>query len=180
GCLLFLLDRPTLLAELRRLARDQALAVGDDIVDCQEGQVLTMAPLVAITLLGFVLENNQFRTTALLRRGRQNQRLAHQRSSQHGVVGIRDQQHLLEANLVPNVNGQAIDFKRLADRDLVLSSTAFNNCKHLPFLSYTPRLTPLDTWQAWVERLAHCSLLSYTSAFSARGQRRLPAGARGI
>jgi len=89
-----------------------------------------MAATMAVALLRFVLENNQLFATTLLCGSCQHRSIIHEWSAYHGVVGIGDQQYLIKMNLLTDFNRKPVDLKRLADGNLVLSSTTFNYCKH--------------------------------------------------
>src|SRR6266571_7893545 len=109
---------------------NQALATGNNIVDRKNSEFLTMSPAMTNTLLRFVPENNQLFAATLLCGSCQHHSIIHEWSAYHGVVGIRDQQYLIKMNLLTDFNWKPVDLKRLADGNLVLSSTTFNYCKH--------------------------------------------------
>src|SRR5436305_9724652 len=89
-----------------------------------------MSPSMTNTLLSFVPENNQLFAATLLCGSCQHRSILQNGSAYHCVVGIRDQQYLIKTNLLTDFNRKSIDLKRLADGNLVLSSTTFNYCKH--------------------------------------------------
>src|SRR5271157_3358781 len=121
-----------------------------------------MASTMAVALLRFVLENNQLFAATVLCGSCQHHSVIYHGCAYHGVAGIRDEQYLINLDLLTGFNGMPVDLKRLADGIFVLSSTTFNYCKH-DFLSFSfpvPALsqTLMDTWKAWVESLSHSSV----------------------
>src|SRR5215469_220912 len=70
------------------LACNQALAIGNNIVDCEKGKLLAMTPTMPITLLSLILENNYLFAAALPAGSCQHRGIVHQRRADHSVVGI--------------------------------------------------------------------------------------------
>src|SRR5258706_8348576 len=77
-----------------RLAGNQTLAIGHNIIDCQDCQFLAMTAAVAITFLRLVLENNQFFAAGLPGSGGNHHRILYQGGAYHRRIRIRDQQHV--------------------------------------------------------------------------------------
>src|SRR5215831_18933393 len=69
-------------------ACNQALAIGNNIVDRKNSEFLTMSPAMTNTLLRFVPENNQLFAATLLCGSCQHHSIFHEGSADHGVVGI--------------------------------------------------------------------------------------------
>src|ERR1019366_3086465 len=89
-----------------------------------------MAAAVTIAFFGFVLEDDQFLAASLPIDGCQYLCIVDEGRTNLGVIGIGDQQHV-ERDLCTNLNGEPIHFELLAHGNLILSSTTFNNCKHV-------------------------------------------------
>src|SRR5579859_199601 len=119
------------LAERGSLACHQALASRDDVVDSEDGEFLAMTPAMPVAFLRFVLEDNQFLAARVFDGCCQHHRIRHHRRANHRVASVRDKQHFVKLYLLPHFDGQPVDFQLLAHGHLVLSSTAFNDCKHV-------------------------------------------------
>jgi len=117
-------------------AGNKALAVCNDIVNGQDGEFLAMTAAMAEAFLGFVPEDNQFFAATLLNGSCEYDGVVYQRGAYSRAIGIGDEQDLIKRYLSAIGYGKSIDFERLAYRDFVLSSTTFNDCKHVWLFSF--------------------------------------------
>src|SRR5439155_24198148 len=83
------------------------------------------------TLLGFIAKDDQFFAASVPDGSSEHHSIVQERRTYHRCVFIGDKQDLFELYLCSILGAQPIDFEPVTYRDFVLSSTTFNDCKHL-------------------------------------------------
>ena len=107
------------------------LAVGQDLGDAQDREVLAVAVLAAVVVAALLLEDQHLVALALGDDGGADAGAADERRADGDLVAVAEHQHLAELDDLAGVAGQALDLDHVVRGDLVLLAAGADDCEHL-------------------------------------------------
>src|SRR5262245_51048873 len=114
----------------RHLGLRGLLAVGEDLSDTEQSQILAMPLLAAVVLAPLLLEHNDLVAARLLHHFGCDQRAGNERAAGLGAIAAK-QQHLSELDDVAGLARDALDRDNVVRRHAILLAAHANDREHV-------------------------------------------------
>src|SRR5262245_6619214 len=120
----------------RHLGLRRLLAVGEDLGDAEQRQILAMPPLAAVVLAALLLKHDDLATASLLHHLGGNQRASNGRAARLRAVAAK-QQHLADFDDIARLARDALDLDNVVRRHAILLAARANDREHVSLSSLT-------------------------------------------
>src|SRR6476660_6952680 len=120
----------------RNLGLQRLLAVGEDLGDAEQRQILAMPLLAAVVLAPLLLEDDDLVAARLLHHLGGDQRAGNDRAARLRAIAAK-QQHLAERNDVAGLARDALDLDNVVRRHAILLAARADDREHVSLSSLT-------------------------------------------